>query len=145
MKHLLRTLFLLCTSLIAFSQNESDNIPFDDDLPEYIVPSDGSDTIFLFPKEKAEFIGGMDSLAQYLVQNINYPPGERVYNGTVMGKFVIEKDGSVTNVEIISRLAEDPDNEVLRVLSAMPRWKPAKNNGKPCRCLYSIPVRFAIQ
>ena len=58
------------------------------------------------------------------------------------GTFVVEKDGSVSNVRVKAPLFPDCDKEAVRGVMAMPKWKPGKNNGRPTRCYYQVPVTF---
>ena len=99
-----------------------------------------------FPDVMPEPIGGMDAMYVYLRANLKYPQRalENYIQGQVAIEFVVEKDGSISEVKVLSGVFPDLDNEALRVVKAMPKWKPGIQNGKPVRCLYSIPIRFSI-
>jgi protein TonB len=90
--------------------------------------------------------GGMEGLYAFLRANLKYPrvPLEAGIQGQVFVEFVIEKDGSISNVKVISSVYPDLDNEAVRVVKIMPKWKPGKQQGKAVRCMYNIPIRFAI-
>lgn len=83
----------------------------------------------------------------WLSQNIQYPK-EAVdghIEGRVMVTFIVEKDGSISNAEVERSIHELLDKEALRVVSAMPKWKPGMmKNGQPVRARFHIPVRFEI-
>ncbi|HXB10442.1 MAG TPA: TonB family protein [Bacteroidia bacterium] len=88
-------------------------------------------------------------LYKYLGENLHYPSNERNagITGIVYIKFVVEKDGSISNVEIPRGVAGGPglDKEAVRVVSAMPKWYPGLQDGAPVRVSYSIPIHFELQ
>jgi protein TonB len=90
--------------------------------------------------------GGMPAFFKYLGGNISYPPDSKKANieGNVLLTFVIEEDGSVNDVEIISSPAEDLSQEAIRVLLASPKWKPARQNGRNVSVSYQIPIKFTL-
>lgn len=97
--------------------------------------------------QKPQFPGGEQSLYKYLANNIRYP--ERAVNanqeGAVYVNFVIRKDGSVSDVSVKKPIGFTMDEEAKRVVKSMPRWKPAKLNGKPVHYVYQLPVKFVLQ
>jgi len=99
-----------------------------------------------FSEEMPEFPGGMDALNMFLAKEIHYPELARNNNiqGTVIVKFVVEKDGSVTNATVLVPLFPDCDKEAIRGILSMPNWKPGKTLNKPVRCYYQVPVRFQL-
>lgn len=102
--------------------------------------------IFEVNEQNPAFPGGDEAYLAFLAKNIKYPETSRNNGaqGTVYAAFIVEKDGSITDIEIL----ESPDSaiskEVERVLKLMPRWKPGMQGGKPVRVKYSVPVRFQI-
>ena len=64
--------------------------------------------------------------------------------GIVLVEFVVEKDGRVSNAKVVNSLFPDCDKEAVRGIMAMPKWKPAKNNGRAVRCYFKVPVRFTM-
>ena len=99
-----------------------------------------------FLEDMPEFPGGMAEMMQWLSQNIQYPK-EAVdghIEGRVMVSFVVEKDGSISNAEVKRSIHELLDKEAIRVVSAMPKWKPGMENGQPVRARFNIPVTFKI-
>ncbi|MBI4648948.1 MAG: energy transducer TonB [Bacteroidia bacterium] len=101
---------------------------------------------FAIIEEKPSFPGGDDALKKFLIMNTQYPILARDNNiqGKVLVCFVIEKDGSVTDVKIVKGVDPLLDLEALRVVKMMPKWKPGKQRGKPVRVQYQIPLNFKI-
>ena len=99
------------------------------------------------PTKRAEFPGGMAELQKFLRENVQYPPEARTagWQGTVMTEFVVEKDGRISNVKVLMGVTESLDNEAVRVIKSLPKWKPAENNGATCRSYFSIPITFTLQ
>ncbi len=100
--------------------------------------------IFTLVEEMPEYPGGIAKLMEYLANNIKYP--EKARKNKVQGKvfvnFIVEKDGSISNIKILRGLGDGCNEEVIRVLKNMPKWEPGKHNGKPVRVSFNIPVKF---
>ena len=96
----------------------------------------------MYAEEMPEFPDGPDSLNAFLMGNLQWPIGYGCASGTVLVEFIVEKDGTVTHPTISVSLGPAFDNEALRVVNLMPRWKPARAQGKPVRCYYKIPVTW---
>jgi TonB family protein len=93
-----------------------------------------------------EFPGGEDSLYAFLARNIRFPHSEASVQGTVVIKFVVEKDGSITNASILRDIGGGCGEEALRVVNMMPKWKPGTTlNGEPIRTEYVLPIQFQIE
>ncbi len=90
--------------------------------------------------------GGMAGLMQYLSQNIRYPEAAKKAGkqGRVTVQFVVEKDGSISNVSTLRGVEPDLDKEAIRVISEMPKWKPAMQRGETVRVRYTVPVMFRL-
>ena len=65
--------------------------------------------------------------------------------GRVTVQFVVEKDGSIANARVLRGIDPELDKEAVRVISAMPKWKPGEQRGKPVRCKFTVPVMFKLQ
>jgi TonB family C-terminal domain len=89
-----------------------------------------------------EFKGGLEKLYQYINDNFEYPENaaKRSVNGKMDVEFTVEKSGDITYVSILKGLDYSIDDEVLRLLKAMPRWTPATKNGVPVRYKVSMPI-----
>jgi len=105
-----------------------------------------SEKVFQIVEEPPQFVGGISAQAQHLRTNLTYPEEalEMGLQGTVFVSFVVEKDGSISNVEILRGVHSSLDNEAIRVVKNMPKWTPGKNNGIPVRTQSTMPVRFAL-
>jgi TonB family protein len=99
--------------------------------------------------EPATFPGGTDSLNAFIRKMIRYPEPERRLSkeGEVHIKFLIEKDGTLSDIQIVKTVEGAPGftKETMRLMRAMPKWKPAKTNGKIVRVYYILPVKFSLQ
>lgn len=96
------------------------------------------------PDAPAYFPGGDAGLKSYINRHLFYPPAAYQSNvkGTVMVRFVVETDGSITGVTIVKSLEESCDAMAKRVIEAMPLWTPAKKSGKSVRTVHTIPLSF---
>ena len=93
------------------------------------------------------FPGGEQDLLRYLANNIKYPALARENNiqGTVALSFVVNKDGSVSDVSIVKEIGGGCGKESVRVVQSMPRWSPGEANGHPVKVRFTLPVRFRLQ
>lgn len=101
----------------------------------------------IYIEEPAQFIGGENAMLEYLLKNTRYPDLAKDFGieGTVFIQFVVEKDGSITNVKIIRGIGGGCDEEALRVVQNMPLWQPGKVNGRPVRALLILPIKFKLK
>ena len=112
------------------------------------VEEEEEEVVFVIVESMPEFPGGQQALFKYLSENIKYPviAQENGIQGRVICQFVVNKDGSIVDVEV-ARSGGDPslDKEAVRVIKSMPKWKPGKQRGKPVRVKYTVPVNFKLQ
>ncbi len=103
--------------------------------------------IFTVVEEMPEFPGGQGELLKYLGKSIRYPviAQENGIQGRVVCAFVINRDGSIVDAEVLRGVDPSLDKEALRVINSMPKWKPGKQRGKPVRVKYTVPVVFRLQ
>jgi protein TonB len=103
--------------------------------------------VFDVVEQMPSFPGGMGALMSWLSQNIKYPviAAENGVQGRVIVQFVVEKDGSITDVKVAKSVDPSLDKEAARVVSAMPKWTPGKQNGSAVRVKYTVPVTFKLQ
>ncbi len=106
----------------------------------------GEGEIFQVVEEMPEFPGGMEALMTYLSKNIKYPSiaQENNIQGRVIVEFVVNKDGSIVEPVVKRSIDSSLDNEAMRVIKSMPKWKPGKQRGKPVRVRYTVPVLFRL-
>ena len=86
-------------------------------------------------------------MMEFVAKNVVYPKEaqDKGISGRVFVSFIVEKDGSVSNVELKRGIGGGCDEEAVRVISAMPKWKPGKMKGEPVRVSYMMPVFFKLQ
>jgi protein TonB len=98
-------------------------------------------------EQMPEFPGGIKALLDYLCQNVKYPADaeKQKIEGRVIANFVVETDGSISNVEVFRPVFPSLDAEAVRVLSAMPKWKPGMQSGKVVRVNYTVPISFNLK
>ena len=106
-----------------------------------------SNKVFDVVEEMPSFPGGQGALMSFLNSNIKYPvvAQENGVQGRVIVGFVVERDGSITDVKVMRSVDPSLDREAQRVVKAMPRWKPGKQNGSAVRVKYTVPVVFRLQ
>jgi len=122
------------------------------ELKENVVqpekPKDETENkVFDVVEQMPSFPGGQGALMQWLGSNIKYPvvAEENGIQGRVIVQFVVEKDGSVTDVKVVKSVDPSLDKEAARVVKSMPKWIPGKQNGAPVRVKYTVPVTFRLQ
>lgn len=103
--------------------------------------------VFDVVEQMPSFPGGNSALMQYLANNIKYPvvAQENGVQGRVVVSFVVERDGSITDVNVVRGVDPSLDREAQRVVRSMPRWNPGKQNGQAVRVKYNVPVSFRLQ
>lgn len=102
--------------------------------------------IFEVVENMPEFPGGNAALMQYLAKNITYPTiaQENGTQGRVIIQFVVNQDGSIVDAKVARSVDPYLDKEALRVINAMPKWKPGMQRGKPVRVKFTVPVMFRL-
>lgn len=102
--------------------------------------------VFDVVEQMPEYPGGMQALFEYLSQNLKYPEDakQQKVEGRVIAIFVVETDGSISNVEVVKPVFPSLDAEAVRVLSDMPKWKPGMQSGKVVRVKYTVPINFSL-
>ena len=121
-------------------------------IEEYVAPEVVDEEvveqeIFKIVEEMPSFPGGEAKLMEYVGKNIKYPQiaRETGIQGRVFVNFVVEPDGSVSNVTVLRGIGGGCDEEAMRVVKNMPKWKPGKQRGKAVRVQYMLPVNFRLQ
>ena len=96
--------------------------------------------------QQPSFPGGREELFKYLTYNVKYPidAAKNKIEGRVLVTFVVEHDGSISNVNVANSVYPSLDKESIRVVSGMPKWIPGKANGKTVRVKYTIPITFRL-
>lgn len=118
-------------------------VPVESEEEEEVVEQE----IFMVVEEQPGFPGGDIARLKYLAENIKYPQMAREsgVQGMVYVTFVVEPDGRISNVRILRGIGGGCDEEAVRVIKAMPRWKAGKQRGKSVRVQFNMPIKFTLQ
>ena len=110
------------------------------------IEEEDDEEFFMVVENMPEFPGGDLGLMKFIQKNVKYPAIAKEYNitGKVYVSFIVDKGGSVTNVKIVRGVDKNLDAEALRVVSALPKYKPGKQRGKPVRVMFTIPINFTL-
>ena len=130
-----------------------DIVEVDGEIGEYLEPLEGiiEDPVdegepFAIVDQMPEFPGGQEALDKYIQENLRCGEMINKYQVDAVGKifvgFIIEPDGSITNVRVLRGIYKHYDEEAIRVVESMPKWKPGMQKGKPVRVSYMIPIHF---
>lgn len=108
--------------------------------------NEDDEPLFIIVEKVPEFPGGSEALLQFLRMNVKYPASCREKNiqGRVIVSFVVDKDGSISQIEVEKSVHPLLDAEAIRVISIMPKWNPGTQRGKPVRVKYSVPITFRL-
>ncbi len=119
----------------------------------YVAPAvveeeeESAQQIFTVVEEMPKFPGGDAELLKFIAKSIKYPviAQENGIQGRVICSFVVNRDGSVVDAEVLRGVDPSLDKEALRVIATMPKWTPGKQRGKPVRVKYTVPITFRLQ
>lgn len=119
-----------------------------DDLLDGLPPikNDEPEEIFIFVEKEPSYPGGWDDFYAFLGKNLKYPPQAKRLGieGRVTVEFVIEKDGSITDLKVIKGLGAGLDEETIRVFNLLPKFNPGKQRGVPVRVRKAISIKFEL-
>lgn len=104
------------------------------------------DEVFVVVEEQAEFPGGMEAMYAYIQKNLVYPElaKEKGIEGRVFVSFIIEKDGSISNILVKRAIGGGCEEAAVEMIKNMPKWKPGKQGGKPVRFQFTLPIKFEL-
>ena len=127
-------------------ENTGDVVCYPEPESEISQSNENDDQIYNIVQKHPEFPGGQKALYEYLKTNLVYPKAvqDSRIQGRVILSFVVEKDGSITNMKILRAVHPLLDAEAIRVVSIMPKWNPATENGKPIRSKFNLPFNFKL-
>lgn len=116
-------------------------------VTEVVKPKEPENKPFDYVEQMPTFPGGNGALMAYLSKSIKYPAiaEENGIQGRVVCSFVVERDGSVSDIRIVKSVDPSLDKEAQRVIASMPKWIPGRQNGQAVRVKYSLPVTFRLQ
>ena len=136
---------------ILIEQNEREVLAEEQDeellaISEERVALEYKEKIYTTVQQQAEFPGGIKAWSRFLSAMIRYPAAAKRANkgGTVLVSFVINTNGTIQDIQLKKRIGFGCDEEAIRVIRAMPRWNPAKQDGKAVRSRFTQPITFAI-
>lgn len=115
-------------------------------IPPVAIDTDNNPLNFRVVERLPEFPGGMTEFMKWLTKNLKYPESARRQNmqGMVVVSFIVNTDGSTSEIRVVRPRHPDLDREAVRVVRMMPKWKPGEDHGKVCRTMISIPIVFKI-
>lgn len=132
---------------VTVQMNSQENM-----LDEMVVVSGSGERlkeepIFTTVEEQPEFPGGVGEMYQYIAERIKYPsPAQRAnVQGKVFVKFVVQKNGDIGDIKVLKGIGFGCDEEAVRVISKMPKWKPGKQNGNPVNVYFTMPIAFRLE
>ena len=111
------------------------------------IVEEEDNVVFQVVEKMPSFPGGDAALFKYLSDNVKYPviAQENGVQGRVICQFVVNRDGSIVDVEVVRSVDPSLDKEAIRVIKSMPKWSPGQQRGKPVRVKYTLPVNFRLQ
>ena len=135
--------FLLFVLFLTVSTTYSQTIKAED-TPQ---PPKNQPEVFVMVEQMPEFPGGQSALVDYLSKNIHYPTQakEKQIQGKVIVRFTVNSIGKLENARIARGVGSGCDEEALRVVNAMPQWKPGRQNGKAVNVAFTLPINFSLQ
>ncbi|MDD2996586.1 MAG: energy transducer TonB [Paludibacter sp.] len=111
------------------------------------IVEEEDNVVFQVVEKMPSFPGGDAALFKFLNENVKYPviAQENGVQGRVICQFVVNRDGSIVDVEVVRSVDPSLDKEAIRVIKSMPKWSPGQQRGKPVRVKYTLPVNFRLQ
>ena len=111
-----------------------------------VVEVEESDEPFIFVENQPAPVGGYEAFYKYIGKNTKYPDQARRIGveGKVFVQFVVDKDGSITDVQVIKGIGSGCDEEAIRVVKSAPKWTPGKQRGRPVKVRISVPITFKL-
>lgn len=111
------------------------------------VAIDTTGEIIMYAEVMPQFNEGEEEMYKFISTNLNYPilAKENGIEGKVIVRFVVEKNGSLSNIEILKKVGWGCDEEAMKLIKKMPNWIPGKMNGKPVRTYYTLPIVFSLK
>ncbi len=130
--------------VIDFSKGTDDvtaPLPVDDKQ----ISGEG-DAPFIVVEQMPEFPGGEKALLKWLGKNVKYPPlaAENGVSGRVVVAFIVDAEGNISQIKLLGGIGGGCDEEAIRVVSSMPKWKPGKQGGRPVRVYFTLPIKFTL-
>lgn len=119
-----------------------------DEVVEDVVaePAEDPNRVYMVVEQAPEFPGGVTAMMKFISQNMRYPSQARRMGteGSVFVEFVVDQSGTITGAKLLKGIGSGCDEEAIRVIQKMPPWKPGKQNGKPVKVRFVLPVKFVL-
>ncbi len=130
---------------VAVTEENSDTLSKKDEQPP-INPNENDPELLTIVEQLPQYPGGMSQFVKWLTETLVYPDQamKRKIQGKVVISFIVEKDGSLSNLKVAKGAHRLLDAEAMRVAKLMPKWEAGKNNGKPCKTLVNLPIVFQL-
>lgn len=142
----------LTTAFASEFNNDTIAIPTDtlnfDSISEGAIECDcENDPCFMFVEQMPEFPGGDAALKNYIKQNLRYPNFEvdQCFHGRVWLTFIVEKDGTISNIRVLGSPAKEFSDEAIRLVKSMPKWTPGKKDNTIVKVQFFLPITFRIE
>ena len=121
-------------------------VVFDEPVEEVVDAGKGEEQIFTVVEQMPEYEGGYEAMMRFISKNMKYPATARRMGieGSVFVSFVVDTEGKISEVQTIKGISADCDKEAVRVIEKMPPWKPGKQNGKPVKVRFVLPIKFKL-
>lgn len=131
------------SSVLCYGQNSTPPLIKPVETQSEIIDKDA----FVIVETDPEFPGGMEKLMRFISDNFKYPQidQDNRIEGRIYVSFIVEKDGSVSTVGIMSSVSATLDAEAIRVVKLLPKWKPGTLNGKPIRVNFNLPILVKLK
>ena len=139
-------LLMMTVGNIACAQN----VPLiidPDKVDQYLAERKDTINVYDCVEQMPSFPGGTQKLKEFIEENLRYPKEleESCVQGRVIVRFIVERNGKLSNVKVVKSVDPVLDKEALRIVKLMPRWIPGRQNGIPLRVKYTIPVTFRLK
>ena len=118
----------------------------EEQAPEFPNKETEQDIVFTVVEQMPQFPGGEAAMRKFISENLRYPKYavDNGIQGRVVVRFIVQKDGSIRNIEVLRSLDKSLDQEAVRVIQLMPKWIPGKQNGKPVDVYFILPIVFKL-
>ena len=130
---------------VAKQEEESDSLSQTEEQPP-INPNEEDPELMALVEQLPQYPGGMSKFVKWLTETLVYPEQamKRKIQGKVVISFIVEKDGTLSNLKVARGAHKLLDAEAMRVAKLMPKWEAGKNKGKPCKTLVNLPIVFQL-
>ena len=131
--------FILCVLLLSVGIMAQSSVFYTD-----VFTIEQGDTIFMTAEIPPQFPGGRAELMRFIIQNFRFPESYTDLSpaGMIVCQFIVEKDGTITQVEVIRGQSQQLNAQVIKLIESMPKWTPGRQDGRPVRMRYTLPIRI---